>query len=77
METLIWEGQEDFKTFVHIVKTIGYKYVILCFSEIKEEKKQLGAACLNHVELVDMLIKFSDMGYSCKIEKIDVVENLN
>ena len=77
METLMWEGQDDFKTFVHIVKNIGYKYVVLCFTEKIEDETSLGAACVSHTELVDILIEFSDRGFSCKVARVDVIDNLN
>ena len=76
METLIWEGQEEFENFVQVVKKMGYKYVILCDVR-KLEDENLGAACINHSELVDMLIQFSDMRFFCKVERVDVIDDLN
>ena len=74
-ETLIWEGQNDFITFVHVVKTIGYKYVILCIP--KKNDKRLGAACLSDEELIATLIEFSDMGFSCKVARVEKWTFLN
>lgn len=74
LETMMWQGESEFSEFVHVAKTIGYKYVVRCTPLDDELPSDLGSACKDHAELVDILIEFSDLGYASRVARVDVVD---
>lgn len=74
LETMIWQGENEFPVFVVVSKTLGYKYVVKCVPMYDDLQDELGAACKDHSELVETLLMFSDSGYSSRVAKVDVVD---
>lgn len=72
LETMIWEGQDTFEDFIQIASTLGYKYVISCHPL----SSNLGAACKDDKELAEMLIEFSELGFSCKALRVDLLKQM-
>jgi len=70
LETMIWQGQDSFEHFTFISKELGYKYVVKCDVDMNQPEQDLGAACKDDSELVEMLEEFSEFNYTFQIARL-------
>lgn len=74
LETIMYEGQSNFIDFVTMTSILGYDYVIKCTPLKEGLQDELGAACQSQTELIDTLLLVSDMGYSSRVAKLEIVD---
>lgn len=70
LETMVWQGEDSFEHFAFIASELGYKFIVKCMEDENQPQQELGAACKDDSELIDMLEDFSELNYNFQIQRL-------